>query len=86
MNMNAGIHDAMTLAASFATGSDAALDIWAATRLRVVREALLPRTDSRVAADPGEEVARMAALGPEAARQWAREASMLDLATQGMPA
>jgi 2-polyprenyl-6-methoxyphenol hydroxylase-like FAD-dependent oxidoreductase len=85
MNMNAGIHDAMTLAATFATGSDAALDTWAAIRLRVVREALLPRTDSRVAADPGEEVARMAALGPEAARQWAREASMLDLATQGMP-
>jgi 2-polyprenyl-6-methoxyphenol hydroxylase-like FAD-dependent oxidoreductase len=85
MNMNAGIHDAMTLAASFANGSDAALDQWAATRLRVVREALLPRTDSRVAADPGDEVARMAALGPAAARQWAREASMLDLATQGMP-
>ena len=89
MNMNAGIHDAMTLAATLqatlASGDDQQLDRWAATRLRVVREALLPRTESRVSADPAAEVARMAALSPDEARCWAREASMLDIATVGAP-
>ncbi len=91
MNMNAGIHDAMTLAATLDAvrrgGDEALLDAWAEARLRVVREALLPRTDARVAADPSGEAARMAALvaRPEAAREWAREASMLDIAKTGAP-
>ncbi len=80
MNMNAGIHDAMTLAAALAQG-DAALDHWAAARLRVVREALLPRTDARVSG--GDEVARMAAMTRDEQRVWAREASMLDIARLG---
>jgi 2-polyprenyl-6-methoxyphenol hydroxylase-like FAD-dependent oxidoreductase len=88
MNMNAGIHDAVTLAATldavFHGGDDRLLDAWAAARLGVVRDALLPRTDARLGA-PGDEVARMAALTPEAARAWAREASMLDIATRGAP-
>ncbi|WP_270938954.1 FAD-dependent oxidoreductase, partial [Falsiroseomonas oryzae] len=70
MNMNAGIHDAMTLAATLHAvlhgGEDALLDRWAAARLATVRGALLPRTDARVAADPAGEVARMAALEAEA--------------------
>ncbi|NKC31712.1 FAD-dependent oxidoreductase [Falsiroseomonas selenitidurans] len=90
MNMNAGIHDAMTLAATLERvldgGEDRLLDHWAEARLRVVREALLPRTDSRVAAAPGAEVARMAGLSPAQALDWAREASMLDIATAGTPA
>lgn len=89
MNMNAGIHDAMTLAATLARvldGSDEALlESWAAARLATVRGALLPRTEARVAADPAGEVARMAALTPDQARAWAREASMLDIAKAGMP-
>jgi 2-polyprenyl-6-methoxyphenol hydroxylase-like FAD-dependent oxidoreductase len=90
MNMNAGIHDAMTLAATLdATlrgAEDRLLDRWTASRLATVQGALLPRTDARVAADPAGEVARMAALPPAAALAWAREASMLDIAKAGMPA
>ncbi|MBU8538370.1 FAD-dependent oxidoreductase [Falsiroseomonas tokyonensis] len=89
MNMNAGIHDAMTLAATLdqvlGGEPDQLLQDWAEARLRVVREALLPRTDSRVAASPAEEVARMAALTDAEKLVWAREASMLDLAKVGMP-
>jgi 2-polyprenyl-6-methoxyphenol hydroxylase-like FAD-dependent oxidoreductase len=87
MNMNAGIHDAMTLAATLDAalrgGDDAPLDRWAAARLATVREALLPRSDARVAG--GDEVARMAALTPDQARAWAREACMLDIARVGAP-
>jgi 2-polyprenyl-6-methoxyphenol hydroxylase-like FAD-dependent oxidoreductase len=90
MNMNAGVHDAMTLAATLRRvldgGGDGLLDGWAAARLQTVRGALLPRTDARVAADPAGEVARMAAMTPDLARNWAREASMLDIAKAGMPA
>ncbi|MGG5817844.1 FAD-dependent oxidoreductase [Falsiroseomonas sp. HW251] len=89
MNMNAGVHDAMTLAATLRRvldgGGDALLDGWARARLDTVRGALLPRTDARVAADPGGEVARMAAMTPDQARAWAREASMLDIAKAGAP-
>ena len=89
MNMTAGVHDAMTLAATlrrvFDGGADALLDGWAAARLATVKDALLPRTDARVAADPSAEVARMAALTPDQARAWAREASMLDIAEAGTP-
>jgi 2-polyprenyl-6-methoxyphenol hydroxylase-like FAD-dependent oxidoreductase len=89
MNMNAGIHDAMTLAATLDAvlrgGDEALLDGWAAARLGAVRGALLPRTDARVAAEPGAEVARMAAMTSDAARHWAREASMLDICRVGMP-
>ncbi len=89
MNMNAGIHDAMTLAATLDRvlrgGDDALLEAWAAARLATVRGALLPRTEARVAADPAGEVARMAALTPDQARAWAREACMLDIAKAGMP-
>jgi 2-polyprenyl-6-methoxyphenol hydroxylase-like FAD-dependent oxidoreductase len=89
MNMNAGVHDAMTLAATLRRvldgGADALLDGWAAARLATVKGALLPRTDARVAADPSTEVARMAALTPDQARAWAREASMLDIAKAGAP-
>ncbi|MGG5887588.1 FAD-dependent oxidoreductase [Falsiroseomonas sp. HC035] len=89
MNMNAGIHDAMTLAATLGKvlegGPDRLLQDWAAARLRVVRDALLPRSEGRVAADPAAEVARMAALTPDQALVWAREASMLDMARVGAP-
>jgi 2-polyprenyl-6-methoxyphenol hydroxylase-like FAD-dependent oxidoreductase len=89
MNMNAGIHDAVTLADTLRAvlhgAPDALLDAWAEARLRVVRDALLPRTDARVAS-PAEEVARMAALTPDEARRWAQEASMLDICHAGAPA
>lgn len=90
MNMNAGIHDAMTLAATLdlvlGGEPDSLLQNWADARLAVVRDALLPRTDSRVAADPAAEVAHMAALTPDQRRIWARQAAMLDIARIGMPA
>lgn len=89
MNMNAGIHDAMTLAATLdlvlGGEPERLLQDWADARLAVVRDALLPRTDSRVSGSPAEEVARMAALSPDGQRIWARQASMLDLARIGMP-
>ncbi|MGK7864039.1 FAD-dependent oxidoreductase [Falsiroseomonas sp. E2-1-a4] len=89
MNMNAGIHDAMTLAATLdlvlGGEPDRLLQDWADARLAVVRDALLPRTDSRVAGNPADEVARMAALSQDGQRIWARQASMLDLARIGMP-
>jgi 2-polyprenyl-6-methoxyphenol hydroxylase-like FAD-dependent oxidoreductase len=89
MNMNAGIHDAMTLAATLdhVLGGDAELLLrdWAEARLSVVRDALLPRSEGRVVADPSAEVARMAALTPDQALVWAREASMLDMARVGEP-
>ncbi|NGM24124.1 FAD-dependent monooxygenase [Roseomonas stagni] len=90
MNMNAGIHDAMTLAATLDAvlrgAPEALLQSWAEPRLRTVRDALLPRTDARVAASPADEVARMAALTPAETLTWAREASMLDIAKVGAPA
>lgn len=90
MNMNAGIHDAMTLAATLDAvlrgAPDALLQSWAEARLRTVRDALLPRTDARVAASPADEVARMVALTPAETLTWAREASMLDIAKVGAPA
>jgi 2-polyprenyl-6-methoxyphenol hydroxylase-like FAD-dependent oxidoreductase len=89
MNMNAGIHDAMSLAATLdrvlGGEPDRLLQDWAEARLRVVRDALLPRSEGRVAADPAAEVARMAALTPGEALVWAREASMLDIARVGAP-
>ncbi len=90
MNMNAGVHDAMTLAATLDAvlkgASDRLLQSWADARLHVVRDALLPRTDARVSASPADEVARMAAMTHGEALSWAREASMLDIAKVGMPA
>jgi 2-polyprenyl-6-methoxyphenol hydroxylase-like FAD-dependent oxidoreductase len=88
MNMNAGIHDAMTLAATLHAvlrgGGDALLTRWADRRLAMVRETLLPRTDARVSGE-ADEVARMAALNPERTLAWARESAMLDIATSGAP-
>jgi 2-polyprenyl-6-methoxyphenol hydroxylase-like FAD-dependent oxidoreductase len=88
MNMNAGVHDAMTLAARLQAvlrgGNDALLTGWAEARLAIVREALLPRTDARVSGDT-DEVSHMAALNPERALAWARESAMLDIATSGSP-
>lgn len=85
MNMNAGVHDAFTLAATLAAGAD--LDAWAAARLRVTRDSLLERTDRAVASGSAwlaqaEAVSR----DPAAARQWLVEAAMLDTYLEGMPA
>lgn len=84
MNMNQGIHDAATLAAAW--GSEAALESWAKARHRAAENALLPRSDARATA--GDETARMAVVcsDPIAARQWALEASMIDIARLGGPA
>jgi 2-polyprenyl-6-methoxyphenol hydroxylase-like FAD-dependent oxidoreductase len=88
MNMNAGMHDAMTLAAALGAvldgAGDAPLSRWAAARLTMLRETLLPRTDARVAGT-ADEVARMASLAPEQALAWARESAMLDIAQTGSP-
>jgi 2-polyprenyl-6-methoxyphenol hydroxylase-like FAD-dependent oxidoreductase len=84
MNMNAGVHDAYTLAATLAARAD--LDHWEAARLRVTRDSLLERTDRAVATGSAwltqaEAVAR----DPDAARQWLFEAAMLDTYLEGMP-
>lgn len=85
MNMNAGVHDAYTLAATLAAGGD--LDNWATARLRVTRESLLERTD-RAVASGSAWLARAEAVSrdPDAARQWLFEAAMLDTYLAGMPA
>jgi 2-polyprenyl-6-methoxyphenol hydroxylase-like FAD-dependent oxidoreductase len=85
MNMNAGLHDAATLAATIAAGADPAA--WAASREQVTRTVLLERTDRAVAsALAWRDEAVAAARDPEAARAWLRAACMLDSAEAGMPA
>jgi 2-polyprenyl-6-methoxyphenol hydroxylase-like FAD-dependent oxidoreductase len=85
MNMNAGVHDAWTLAATLAAAGD--LDAWEAARLRVTRDVLLERTDRAVATGSAwlaeaEAVSRDAAV----ARHWLFQAAMLDTYCEGMPA
>lgn len=84
MNMNAGLHDAATLAACIAAGAD--LDAWAAARETVTRTALLERTDRAVATGAAWlDAAVAAAADPGARLAWLSEAAMLDTATKGMP-
>jgi 2-polyprenyl-6-methoxyphenol hydroxylase-like FAD-dependent oxidoreductase len=85
MNMNAGIHDAYTLAACLAGDSD--LNAWARARERVTREHLLERTDRAVATGSAWlDQAVSVAKDPAQARTWLIEAAMLDTYLQGMPA
>jgi 2-polyprenyl-6-methoxyphenol hydroxylase-like FAD-dependent oxidoreductase len=84
MNMNAGLHDAATLAATII--AEASLEAWAAARMRVTREHLLERTDRAVAsAGLWRDEALAAARAPATARAWLASAAMLDTAEQGMP-
>lgn len=84
MNMNAGLHDAATLAATIAAGGD--LGHWAEARERVTREVLLERTDRAVATGSAWLAAAVqAAASPDAARAWLAAGAMLDTAGQGMP-
>ena len=84
MNMNAGVHDAYTLAATLAAGGD--LDHWEAARLRVTRDSLLERTDRAVATGSAWLAeAQAVSRDPNAARQWLFEAAMLDTYLEGMP-
>lgn len=84
MNMNAGLHDAATLAACIAAGAD--LDAWAVAREAVTRGALLERTDRAVATGAAWLDAAIAAAADPAARlSWLSEGAMLDTATKGMP-
>lgn len=84
MNMNAGLHDAATLAATIAAG--ASLAAWAAAREQVTRDVLLARTDRAVAsAAAWRDEAVAAASHPDTARAWLRDAAMLDSAETGMP-
>jgi 2-polyprenyl-6-methoxyphenol hydroxylase-like FAD-dependent oxidoreductase len=88
MNMNAGLHDAATLAATLAAvlrGGDAALlDSWEQARLRVTAEVLLARTDRAVAsASAWRDEAVAAAAEPARAEAWLMAASMLDTCDAG---
>lgn len=90
MNMNAGLHDAATLAATLAAvlrGADAALlDAWEAARLRVTAEVLLARTDRAVAsASAWRDEAVAAAADPARAEAWLVSAAMLDTCDAGAP-
>jgi 2-polyprenyl-6-methoxyphenol hydroxylase-like FAD-dependent oxidoreductase len=90
MNMNAGLHDAATLAATVAAvlgGGDAALlDAWERARLRVTQEVLLARTDRAVAsASAWRDDAVAAAADPARAEAWLVAASMLDTCDAGAP-
>lgn len=85
MNMNAGLHDAATLAATIA--ADADLDAWARARERVTREVLLERTDRAVATGAAWLAAAIeAASSHTRARAWLAAGAMLDTASQGAPA
>jgi 2-polyprenyl-6-methoxyphenol hydroxylase-like FAD-dependent oxidoreductase len=84
MNMNAGLHDAATLAATIAAGSG--LDSWARAREAVTRDVLLDRTDRAVATGAAWLAAAIeAASDPAKARAWLFAGAMLDTARQGMP-
>ena len=90
MNMNAGLHEAGTLASVLAavlTGRapDTALAVWAEARRRLAREHLVARTDRAVSETGPAVLARMAALSQDkaATRQFLLEASMLDIARIG---
>lgn len=86
MNMNAGIHDAATLAEAMRTGNDAHLDAWEAARLSVTQEVLLARTDRAVAsATVWRDEAVAAAGDPARAEAWLAAASMLDTCDAGAP-
>jgi len=83
--MNAGLHDAATLAATIAAGRS--LDAWAQAREAVTRDVLLERTDRAVATGAAWlDAAIAAAATPESARAWLAEGAMLDTATRGSPA
>ncbi|WP_144185847.1 FAD-dependent oxidoreductase [Elioraea rosea] len=90
MNMNAGMHDAATLAASLAAtvqrGDESHLDAWEAARLSVTQEVLLARTDRAVAsATAWRDEAVAAASDPARAEAWLVAASMLDTCDAGAP-
>lgn len=86
MNMNAGIHDAATLAQTLSSRNDALLDAWEAARLRVTGEVLLARTDRAVAsATAWRDEAVAAAADPARAEAWLVAAAMLDTCDAGAP-
>ncbi len=86
MNMNAGIHDAATLAAAMRSGDESHLDAWEAARLRVTQEVLLARTDRAVAsATAWRDEAVAAAADPARSEAWLAAASMLDTCDAGAP-
>lgn len=80
MNMNAGIHDAWTIARALLAGGLPAGRAAAEERQRIAREMLLPRTDRSVTGGEGwlERVRAMAA-DPDSARAFLREGAMLDM-------
>jgi 2-polyprenyl-6-methoxyphenol hydroxylase-like FAD-dependent oxidoreductase len=85
MNMNAGLHDAATLAATIVAGGD--LDAWARAREAVTRDVLLERTDRAVTTGAAWLDAAIEAAGsPAKARAWLAAGAMLDTATKGNPA
>lgn len=90
MNMNAGLHDAATLAATLASllrGGDAALlEAWERARLRVTAQVLLARTDRAVASATAWRDEAVAAAGdPARAEAWLVAAAMLDTCDAGAP-
>lgn len=79
MNMNAGIHDAWTVARALLAGGIGAAQA-AAERHRIARDLLLPRTDRSVAGGEGWlDRVRVTAADPAAARAFLREGAMLDM-------
>lgn len=80
MNMNAGIHDAWTVARALLSGGISAATAAAEDRHRIARDLLLPRTDRSVAGGEGWlESVRATASDPAAARAFLREGAMLDM-------
>lgn len=84
MNMNAGIHDAYTIARAMAqavrSGEVSAPQRAAEERLRIAREMLLPRTDTMVSQE-GSWIQRVSTLlsNPDRAREHMVSSSMLDM-------
>jgi 2-polyprenyl-6-methoxyphenol hydroxylase-like FAD-dependent oxidoreductase len=86
MNMNCGLHDAWTLGRTF-TGVrdprvlDALLDTWARNRRALATDELIPRTDRSVGGGATFFAAvEASARDPLLAREFVRDAAMLDIA------
>ena len=80
MNMNAGIHDAWTVARALLAGGIPAAAAAARERHRIARDLLLPRTDRSVSGGEGWlKRVRATAADPDAARAFLREGAMLDM-------
>ncbi|MEU6721187.1 NAD(P)/FAD-dependent oxidoreductase [Nonomuraea sp. NPDC046802] len=99
LNMNAGMHEAATLADALAAvlggaAAEAALGEWAERSRRIILKAVIPRSEARVAGVQDGDRARLdaamarlraVAADPASARTYLAEASLLDIIPNSIP-